>query len=124
GALLATETRVAPFHMMAILRLDPSTVPGGYSFEKLRDFIASRLELVPPLRYRLVETPLQLAPAVWAELAEVDVSCHVKRAALPAPGGPQELSEFTARLAEHPLDRRLPLWEMYVVEKVAGGEVA
>jgi WS/DGAT/MGAT family acyltransferase len=124
GALLAAETRVAPFHMMAILRLDPSTVPGGYSFEKLRDFIASRLALVPPLRYRLVQTPLHLASPVWAELADVDVSRHVKRAALPAPGGPKELSEFTARLAEHPLDRRLPLWEMYVVEKVADDEIA
>jgi WS/DGAT/MGAT family acyltransferase len=124
GALLAAETRVAPLHMMAILRLEPATVPGGYTFEKLRDFIASRLALVPPLRYRLVETPLHLAPPMWAELEHVDIDHHVKRAALPAPGGPRELADFASRLAEHPLDRRFPLWEMYVVEKVYGGEVA
>ena len=51
-AFFLAESETTPLHMLAAIMLDPSTVPGGYSFEKLRDFMAERLHLIPPLQRR------------------------------------------------------------------------
>jgi diacylglycerol O-acyltransferase len=58
AALLVAETPSNHMHMMAIMILDPSTMIGGYSFEGLRDIMVSKLELIVPLRRRLIEVPM------------------------------------------------------------------
>lgn len=50
AAFLAAENEANHMHMMAIMLLDKDTIPGGYRFEKVRDFVAERLHVVPPLR--------------------------------------------------------------------------
>ena len=67
---------------------DPSTMPGGYSFEKLKELIADRLHLVPPFRRRLVEVPFQLHHPVWVEDPDFDLDYHVRRIGCPAPRRP------------------------------------
>jgi len=124
AAYLAAETSDQPFHVMAALVLDPASVPGGYSFEAFRDFIARRLDRVPPMRRRLVQVPLGLGRPRWVEEPGVDLDLHVHRAALPAPGGARELAALAAELDAHPLDRSRPLWEMHVVEGLEGGRLA
>ena len=47
-------------HVAMTAIFDPSTVPDGYSFEKVKEFIQSRLHLVPPFRRRVVEVPFRL----------------------------------------------------------------
>src|SRR5207247_7865656 len=49
---------------------------------------------------------------------------HVRRAALPRPGDEAALREFAARVLARRLDVNRPLWELYVVEGLAGGRVA
>ncbi|MCZ7527124.1 MAG: wax ester/triacylglycerol synthase family O-acyltransferase [Acidimicrobiia bacterium] len=124
AAFLAAETRTSPLHIGAVLLLDPSTVPGGYSFGGLRAFVGDRLHLVPPLQRRLVEVPLGLGGPVWVEERDLDVDRHLRRAAVPAPGGRRELGALVADLFSRPLDRARPLWEMHVVEGLEGGRVA
>lgn len=121
---LAAEQPGSPLHMMAAIVLDPSTVPGGYTFEGLRDFFADRLHLVPPLRRRLVAVPGGLARPFWVEEPHIDLGLHVRRAAVPKPGGPREVAEMAAEMMARPLDRGRPLWEMVAVEGLAGGHVA
>jgi diacylglycerol O-acyltransferase len=43
STFLALETHDHPLHVMAVMMLDSTTVPGGYSFEGLREFVADRL---------------------------------------------------------------------------------
>jgi len=120
---LAAETTECPLHVMAILLLDPSTVPGGYSFETMREFIAGRLPMLGPLRRRIVEVPFGLDQPGWVEERDIDLEYHVRRAALPSPGGPRELAKMTSEVMERHLDRSRPMWEMVLVEGLADGNI-
>ncbi len=127
AAFLALETPSAHMHVMGVAVVDPSTVPDDRydSFhERVRALLEARLGLVPPLRRRLVEVPFGLNVPTWIEDPDFDLDYHLRRAALPAPGGPQELAAFAADVAGRPLDRRKPLWEAYVVEGLEHGHQA
>ena len=52
---------------------------------------------------------------------EFDIDYHVRRASIPAPGGPAELADLVADVASRPLDRSRPLWEFHVVEGLEHG---
>lgn len=108
-------------HTMAIMALDPSTMPPGDRVDTVRSYLASRIHLVPPLYRRLIETPLGLGTPVWVEDRCVDLDRHVQPVVLPRPGTPRQLASFVSERTEHKLDRRYPLWEMHVVEGYGDG---
>jgi len=124
SAYLSAETPGNHLHLGAILLLDPSTVPGGHSFAHLREFVSSRLPLVPPLRRRLLEVPLGLDRPRWIEEKELDLDYHLRRAAVPSPGGLAEVAALAAQLNDEPLDRARPLWRMVVAEGLEDGRIA
>ena len=124
ATFLYMETPSQPMHVGAAAILDPSTMEGGYSFERFRDMIASRLHLLPPFRRRLVFTPLALHHPVWIEDPDFDLDFHVRRAALPGPGSLEQLAEFTADTMARAFDRTKPMWRIWVVEGLEGGKLA
>lgn len=113
-------------HMQVALTnvLDPATLDEPYSFRLVRDAIAARLHLVPAFRRRLVEVPFGLHHPVWIDDPDFDLDYHVRRAALPEPGSIEQLAQFSADVISRPLDRRRPLWELWVVEGLEDGHVA
>jgi acyltransferase, WS/DGAT/MGAT len=122
STFLALETRSHPLHVMAVMVLDPATVPGGYSFEGLREFVADRLGEVPPFRQKLVPVPFEIGCPRWVNV-EVDINDHLHRVIFDGSGLP-ELAHFVADLEPAPLDRDVPLWSMHVVEGLDDGTVA
>src|SRR5690349_18585318 len=124
ASFLYMETPSSHMHVASTAVFDPSDVPEGYSFEKVKAMVANRLPLLPPFRRRLVFIPFQLHHPLWIEDPDFDIDYHVRRAALPAPGGEKELAEFAADVMSRPLHRSRPLWEMYVVEGLEGGYIA
>jgi diacylglycerol O-acyltransferase / wax synthase len=124
ASFLYFETPALHMHVALTAVFDPSTVPGGYSFETVKQFIASRLHLVPPFRRRVVEVPFRLNHPVWVEDPDFDLDFHLRRVGAPSPGGRSELAELAGQLASIPLDRSRPLWELWVVEGLADGNVA
>jgi len=124
ATFLYLETPTNHMHVASTIILDPSEVPGGYSFSKVRDLVENRLPLLPPFRRRLVEVPFGLHHPVWIEDPGFDLDYHLRRAALPAPGGRRELEDFAAEVMSRPLDRTRPLWEMYVIEGLEHGYIA
>ena len=116
AAFLYLENPTNHMHVAMTMVLDPSTVPGGYTFETIKEFIGGRLHLVPPFRRRLVEVPLNLAHPVWVEDPDFDLDFHIRRIGCPAPGGRRELGEMAGQIASTPLDRSRPLWELWVIE--------
>ena len=124
ATFLYMETPASHMHVASTCIFDPTDVPGGYSFERVRNLVEDRLPLLPPFRRRLAEIPFGLHHPLWIEDPDFDLDYHVRRAALPAPGGERELAEFAAEVMARPLDRAHPLWEMYVVEGLEGGMIA
>ena len=88
--------------------------------ERLRE----RLHLIPRYRMRLDEVLRGAGYPVWAEVPGHDPDRHVRRAALPPPGGDAELCELVGETMSERLDRSRPLWQITVVEGLAGGRTA
>ena len=103
-------------HGMAVMVLDPSTMPAGDRVGAVRDYVRARIHLVPPLQRRLVPMPLGLDVPRWVDDPRVDLDRHIRAARLPTPVTAADLASFVADIARRKLDRRYPLWEMYVVE--------
>jgi WS/DGAT/MGAT family acyltransferase len=123
AAFLYIETPSQHMHVVGTLVLDPSTMPGGYSFESFRELLRSRLHLLPPFRRRLVPVPLNLGHPFWIEDPDFDLDAHLIRVGAPSPGGMRELADIVGRIAGRPLDRNRPLWEMWIVEGLEHGYV-
>ena len=123
-ALLAAETSQAPRQVAIVMLLEPG--PEGFDHERLRSLIDDRIALVPRYRQKVRTVLHGLAPPVWVDDEDFDLSYHVRRSALPRPGSMTQLRELVARLVARPLDRERPLWEVYLVENVDGapGRVA
>ncbi|BBZ03961.1 diacylglycerol O-acyltransferase [Mycolicibacterium chitae] len=120
ASFLYLETPQQPLHVCSLLELDASTVPGGYTFDRLREALAVRMTAMPEFREKLTDSFLNLDHPVWVEDENFEVAHHVHRVGLPAPGGRAELAEICGHFASLPLDRSKPLWEMLVVENIAG----
>ncbi len=120
ASFLYLETPDQPMHVCSILELDTSTMPGGYAFDRLRDALSLRIKAMPEFREKLADNPLNLDHPVWVDDETFDINRHLHRIGLPPPGGRAELSEICGHIASLPLDRRRPLWEMWVIEGVAG----
>ena len=122
---LNIESNACPMHVGGLLILEPPSgneEDGG--FERVRRHVESRLHLVPPLRRRLLTTPLNLDHPYWIEDPDFDLVHHVRHRALPSPGNDAKLRELVTEIISTPLDRNLPLWELHYVEGLAGGRVA
>ncbi|HTZ08980.1 MAG TPA: wax ester/triacylglycerol synthase family O-acyltransferase [Acidimicrobiales bacterium] len=124
ASFLYLETPSLHMHVSMAAVFDPSTVPGGYSFDKLRSLVGSRLARAPIFRRRLVEVPFRLGHPYWVDDPSFDIDYHMRRAALPTPGGMAELGRFVGDVCSRQLDRTKPLWEMYIVEGVRIDQIA
>ncbi len=123
GIFLSMETPETPAHVGGIAVLDPSTFE-DFDFAHFRDFVAERLALCPRFGWRIAQVPLGLDLPYWVDDHEIDYDQHVRRVGLPAPGGPNELADLVGHLYALPLDKSRPLWEMFLIEGLAGGRVA
>jgi diacylglycerol O-acyltransferase / wax synthase len=99
--------------------LDTSSVPDGYTFDRLRDDLATRIAAIPEFRAKLADSQLNLDYPVWVDDDEFDLDRHLLRIELPAPGGRRELAQICGHIASTPLDRDRPLWEMWVIDGIA-----
>ncbi|HLG00978.1 MAG TPA: wax ester/triacylglycerol synthase family O-acyltransferase [Acidimicrobiia bacterium] len=104
--------------------LNITVLEGPPDHERLRAKITEAVALLPRLRQKVVSAPLRLAPPEWVEDPQFDLGYHVRRVALPEPGGTRELLDFAAGVAMAPFDRARPLWEFTVVEGLEGGRAA
>lgn len=120
---LYRETLTTPMHTLKIFLV--SLAPGQTNdFDSIRKSTERLLHEIPMLRRRPVFVPFGLHHPVMIEDPEFDLQYHLNRAALPAPGSMRELEEVIAHIDSHPLDQTRPLWQFWVVEGLANGQLA
>lgn len=92
--------------------------------DELAAHVEARLAGVPRYRQRLAHPPLGAGRPVWVDAPDFRLDYHLRRTALASPGGNVELRALVGRVFSQRLDRSKPLWELWVVEGLAGGRWA
>ncbi len=118
---LNMETATTYGHVSGLAVFDPMESGGTVTLEDVKALIADRIHLLPPYRRRLVEIPFGLDQPYWIEDPDFDIDFHIRQLALPPPGDRRQLAEQVARIVARPLDRRRPLWELYLITGLEGG---
>jgi WS/DGAT/MGAT family acyltransferase len=124
ATFLDLEGPTAPQHVAATLVLRSGslrTAEGGVDIERIRRYVASRLARIPRYRQRLAYVPLERHP-VWVDDDHFQIEFHVRHTALPQPGDRAQLKRLSGRILSQRLDRNRPLWELWVVEGLEGGD--
>jgi WS/DGAT/MGAT family acyltransferase len=93
-------------------------------FDEFLSAIEQRLPLVPRYRQKLRTIPFRIGPPVWVDDPHFDIRYHVRRTALPKPGGDAELAQLMGWVMSQRLDRDRPLWEYWMVTGLRGGHWA
>jgi diacylglycerol O-acyltransferase len=124
AGFLSMELPSQPMNTIAvgILRppADPSGAPRPLTLDDIRRHVVERLPDLPSFRWRMVRVPFGLHHPVAVDDPDFDLDFHLREITIDAPGGPAEVDTLFARLAERPLDRRHPLWQLTLVHGLAG----
>ncbi len=86
--------------------------------------IVAKLPLVPRYRQKVRFALGGVGRPVWVDDPHFQVLYHIRRTAVPAPGGRDELRNLAGRVFAQLLDRSKPLWELWMVEGLAEGRWA
>ena len=103
-----------------------SIFDSGESFDRaeLKRHLLSVIHTLPALRWRILPIPFALHHPVAVDDPEFDIDFHLRHVALPKPGGMREFEEMVGQISSHCLDRRRPLWEIWMVEGLEGSKTA
>ena len=112
ASFLHLEDLVSHMHIgsVAILEGPPP------SYEELADHVRANLPQAPRYRQRVHFVPLALGRPVWVDDPHFNLGYHLRRTALPEPGGDEQLRLLIGRVMSQQLDRHKPLWEMWMIE--------
>ncbi len=91
---------------------------------ELVEHILSRLHMVPRYRQRLAYVPLGQGRPVWTDDPHFNPRYHIRHTALPRPADDAALKQLAGRLFSQRLDRSKPLWEIWLVQRMAGERFA
>ncbi len=93
-------------------------------FQAVYDRFGSLIGHVEPFRRRVVDVPFGLDHPYWIDDPHFDLDYHIREIGLAPPGAADQLAEQVARIVGRPMDRRHPLWEVYVIEGLGDGRWA
>src|SRR5437763_14188068 len=85
ASFLYLESPTNHMHVAATMTFDPSTVEGGYSFDRVRELLGGRPHLIPQFRQRLATVPRNLHHPVCGDDPDFDPDYHLRRTAAPSP---------------------------------------
>ncbi|HEX7380656.1 MAG TPA: wax ester/triacylglycerol synthase family O-acyltransferase [Nevskiaceae bacterium] len=121
GFLLA-ETARQPMHVGGLTLLDP---PRGVSARRVADdalgSLLAHADAAPPFNQRAT---WRMGLWRWEPDRDFDIARHVRRLTLPSPGTDATLRATVAQLHGEALARDHPLWQLYVIDGLASGQLA
>jgi WS/DGAT/MGAT family acyltransferase len=124
AAFLEIEDENSPMHVgaVAVFEAGPLALPdGGLDIERFRRFVEAVLQ--PRYRQRIARMPVSQRP-IWVDDPHFNLHYHVRHVSLPHPGDERQLKRLAGHAFSLPLDRSKPLWELWLVEGLAGNRFA
>src|SRR5437867_3605714 len=119
ASFLYLETPALHMHVAGLSIFAPRK-DGPLTYDHVQRVVEARIHLAPRLRQRVLPVPGNLGRPVWVDDERFDLDFHLRRSALPSPGGRVQLERAVGRVLSRPLDRSKPLWELYVFEGLEG----
>ena len=116
NSFLVYDTETTPMNIGAV-----SVLKGDIALEPFVENIASKIHLIPRYQQLVVPAPFGIGRPTWEFDPSFDVSRHVREVVLEPPGTLDQLFAAAARIHETRLDRERPLWEIYLVRGMEGG---
>ncbi len=117
---LLLDSADTPMHVGSLLIFSAPPKAGADYVEQLAAHLRTATGAVEPWNLKLVRG---IRPS-WEPDAAFDLDYHLRRAALPAPGGERELGRLVSRMHSHALDLSRPPWEFHLIEGLHGGRFA
>jgi WS/DGAT/MGAT family acyltransferase len=117
-SFLHIESDTSHMHVAGVMLFEGSSPPQ----EELVQALERKMHLVPRYRQKLAFVPLQQGRPRWVDDPHFNLDYHVRKTALPAPGSEEQLRNLAGRVFSQQLDRDKPLWEMWIVEGLGGGD--
>lgn len=112
---LYQETGLQVGNGMSLILVDRTSVTGD-----LRDYVIAalnnRMHLMPAYRKVLYDPWFNPDRPMLVARPQIDVAAHVTALPMPAPGGTAGAAKALATIRAMHLDRREPLWHMYVLD--------
>ena len=121
---LLGESREHPMHVGGLAVFTPPEGADAADVRAMFEAAAASDQVAPLFRKRARRSVSTLGQWGWETADRLDVGHHVRRDALPRPGGMPELMTLVSRLHASLLDRSRPLWEMHLIEGLADGRYA
>jgi WS/DGAT/MGAT family acyltransferase len=123
GFFLYKESRTQHLHTIKVQVIEPAA-GDVISIDEVKRGLEPGIARIPPFHWQLVKMPIRIVHPIWRYRARLDLDYHVRRAAVPSPGGKREFAEVISEIASTGLERDRPLWQVWVVEGLAGGRIA
>jgi diacylglycerol O-acyltransferase len=119
AVFLNFERKEMPLHIGSV-----SICAGPLPFDQFVAGIQRKLDLLPRYRQKAVRPFLDIGLPTWQDDPKFDIRRHIFHVKLDAPAGEAQLRELTGCIFTELLDRDKPLWEVYIVDGLAGGRSA
>ena len=126
NSFLVAEQASQPMHVAAVNIFEAGDLArpaGGIDVNRIRQATLAEIHRIPRYRQKLKWVPLENRP-VWVDDPHFNIDYHIRHAALPYPGGVEELKKLTGRITSRVLDRARPLWEIWVIEGLSDNRFA
>ena len=117
ASFLEVESATAHMHVGWAAVFEPPAHGPRPTFAQLRDHIASRLGRAPRYRQRLAPVPLGVSEPAWVDDPLFDIDRHIVQTRS------GDLDAIVDGVMSVPLDRRHPLWEMWIADELDDGTI-
>jgi diacylglycerol O-acyltransferase / wax synthase len=122
---LFAESRETMMHVASMMPFTPPPDAGPDFLRDVWNEIRRARDVTAPWNLKLRHPGFLKHPMpAWIEDERLDMDYHVRRSALPSPGGERELGVLVSRLHANPIDFSRPPWELHIIEGLERGRFA
>lgn len=119
STFLYFEKKEAPMHIGSV-----SIFEGEMPFDDFVRMVDAKIHLLPRYQQVITPDPFNLSHPTWEFDQHFDIHNHIFKVQLDAPGTEEQLIELAGKIFTPMMDRGKPLWDIYWVYGLEGGQTA